>query len=130
MGDGGLHTGAHMKLNEQEQAFLARRSRLLRAWPYAGTILLITLIGFGAFLFWRVPMLANPHAVLSRLEANSISQSTMVVSVVLLPILFVVCVILASSIVLFTFAHLANERKYLQIIQNMTEASSSQEQVE
>jgi hypothetical protein len=130
MGGVGLHTGAHMQLDKQEQAFLARRARLIGAWPYAGGFLLTTLIGFAAFLFWRVPTLANPHAVLSRLETNSIPESTMMISAVLLPIVFLVCVILAASIVLFTFAQLSNERKYLKIIQNMTEAASRQEQVQ
>jgi hypothetical protein len=101
-----------MQMNEQEQAFLTRRARLIRAWPYAGSILLTTVIGFGGFLFWRVPTLANPYAVLSRLETNSIPQSTMMISAVLLPIAFMACVILAASIVLFTFAHLSNEGEF------------------
>jgi hypothetical protein len=114
-----------MSLSEQEQAFLARRAKLLKAWPYADTTLLITLIGFSAHLFWRVPMLANPYAALARIEANSVPASTMMLSAVLLPILFVICMILASAIVLCTFAHLANAREYLRIIQNITKAASS-----
>jgi hypothetical protein len=72
------------------------------------------------YLFWRVPMLSNPFAVLSRLEANSIPESTLAVSAVLLPMLLIVCLILAFAIVLMAFAHFANERRYLRMIRSLT----------
>ena len=109
-----------MDLSEQETRFLAKRTRLVNAWRYVGVVLLISLAGLGGFLFWFAPLLANPFTVLTRLSTDSIPPSTMALSSAMLPIMFLTCMLLALAIVLFAFAAISNERKYLAIVQRLT----------
>jgi hypothetical protein len=114
-----------MYLTEQEVRFLAQRTRLVNAWRYVGVVLLVGLAGFAGWLFWFAPLLANPFTVLTRLENSSIPPSTMALSTAMLPIVFLTCIVLALAIVLFVFAAISNERKYLSIVQRTTGISIS-----
>lgn len=108
-----------MELSNREMRFLANRAKLINAWRYVGTILLVGLIGVSAWLFWFSPLLCNPFAVLSRLNNDAMPVSTMALSAVLLPVMFLTCVVLALAILLLAFAAFANERKYLTVISKM-----------
>jgi len=121
----GRHNGADMDLSEQEARFLENRTRLVNAWRYIGLVLLVSLAGLVGWLFWFVPLPANPFTVLTRLKGDSIPSSTMTLSTALLPIMFLTCAFLALVIVLFVYAAVANERKYLLIVQKMTGTSAS-----
>jgi hypothetical protein len=114
-----------MDLTEQEVRFLAHRTRLVNAWRYVGVVLLASLAGVVGWLFWFVPLLANPFSVLTLLKDASIPSSTMALSTAMLPIVFLICILLALAIVLFVFAAVSNERKYLSIVQRMTGPSQA-----
>lgn len=105
-----------MELSNQEKCFLASRARLVHAWRYVGSGLVVGVIGISVWLFWFRPLLANPFAVLSRLNNDFIPASTMVLSAVMLPVMFLICMLLVLAILLFAFAAFANERKYLAIV--------------
>lgn len=109
-----------MDLTEQERRFLARRTRFLNSWRYVGSALLLVLAAFAGALFWFVPLLANPFAVLARLNGNSIPESSMALSTALLPVVVLICLFLAAAVVLLGFAAFSNERKYLAIIERVT----------
>ncbi len=108
-----------MDLSEQEVRFLANRTRLANAWCYVGVVLLFSVASLAGALFWFVPLLANPFTVLTRLQDDSIPQSTMALSTALLPIVVLTCLFLTMAIVLFIFAAFANERTYLSIVQKV-----------
>ncbi len=66
-------------------------------------------------------MLINPWAVLSRLEADSLPDSTITMMAALLPVVMLTCVVvLAAALVLFSVAF-SNERKHIAIIHRLTE---------
>ena len=109
-----------MELTKEERQFLVRRTRCVNAWRYAGTILLVAMIGLGIWFFLSKPLLANPFVMLARLKNNSIPSSTMTLMTGLLPVVVLTSIFLAITIVLFAFAAFSNERKYLTIIQKMT----------
>jgi len=109
-----------MDLSEQEAQFLANRTKLANAWRYVGVVLLVSLASLAGWLFWYVPLLANPFLVLTRLQDDSIPQSTMALATALLPIMVLTCLFVTMVIVLFIFATFANERKYLSIVQKVT----------
>ena len=106
-----------MQLNDQEQRFLAKRARLVKTWRYVGTILLSMLIGLGMWLFFSKPLLANPFVVLTRLKSDSIPESTMALMAGMLPVVVLMCIFLAVTVVLFAFSVFSNEKKYLTLIQ-------------
>jgi hypothetical protein len=114
-----------MELSNEEMYFLAKRARLVKAWRYVGTVLLVGVIGISAWLFRFRPLLADPFTVLARLNNDSIPASTMALSAALLPIMFLICMVLALAILLFTFAAFANEKKYLSVIRKMAGISAA-----
>ncbi len=114
-----------MRLSGEEQRFLARRARLVRTWRYVGVILLAMLIGLGMWLFFSKPLVANPFVVMARLKNGSIAGSTMALMAGVLPVVVLICIVLAVTAVLFVFAAFSNEQKYLAIIQRQSENASS-----
>jgi hypothetical protein len=105
-----------MQLNDTERRFLAKRTRLVRAWRYVGTVLLLALVGLGAWLFFSRPLLANPWAVMAGLEDGTIADAMLVLMAGMLPVVVLLCLVLAVAMVLFAFAAFLNERRYQQII--------------
>ena len=106
-----------MQLSDEERHFLVKRARLVRAWRYVGSILLAVLLGLAIWLFLTIPLLANPLVVMARLKSDSISESTLTLMAGMLPIVVLMCLVLAVTAVLFVFAAFSNEKKYLKIIQ-------------
>jgi len=116
-----------MQLSNEEQQFLAKRTSFVKTWRYVGALLLVMVIGLGMWLFWSKPLLANPFVVLSRLNSGSVPASTMVLMAGLLPVVVLMCIVLAITIVLFAFAAFSNEKKYLAIIKTKTEVAPAME---
>lgn len=106
-----------MQLSDEEQRFLVKRARLVRTWRYVGAILLLMLIGLGIWLFLTMPLLANPLIVMEQLKSDSIPESMLMLMASMLPIVVLMCLALAVTTVLFTFAAFSNEKKYLKLIQ-------------
>jgi NADH:ubiquinone oxidoreductase subunit H len=69
--------------------------------------------------------MANPFAVLARLQSDSVSQSALTLSAALLPVVVLTCLLLAVAMVLLTFAAFSIERKYLAILRRCREASAA-----
>ncbi|MCP9927777.1 hypothetical protein [Cyanobium sp. CH-040] len=105
-----------MELTEQQQRFLARRAGFLSAWPAVGAGLLALLGALTLWLWFSKPLLANPPAVLARLERGAIDTSTLTLMAGLLPLMTLLCLTLAAAVVIFGFAAAANERRYQRII--------------
>jgi hypothetical protein len=114
-----------MYLSEDEARFVAKRSRLVKAWRPLGVLLLIGVSALAGWLFWSVPLLANPFAVLDRLQADAIPAANMALATVMLPVVFLVCVLLAVAIVLLVFAAMSNERKYLTIVRRLAKEAAA-----
>ena len=90
-----------------------------------GGVLLCLVLGLGVWLFLFKPLLANPFAVLSKLNSDSIPASTLTLMAGLLPVSVLMCLVLAIAIVLFGFAAFANEKKYIAMIQRMIEPAGT-----
>jgi len=110
-----------MRLTEAEKAFPARRAKRVRTWPVVGAVLLFTLAVLGAWLFVTRPLLADPFTVLARLDAGSIPPSMLTLMAGLLPVVVLLCLVLAAAIVLLVYAAMVNERRHLAIIRRLGE---------
>lgn len=106
-----------MEITDEDRRFLAGRARRVRTWPYVGGALLCLAFGLGLWLFVSKPLLANPFVVLSRLESDSIPDSTLTLMAALLPVTVLMCVLLVIAILLFAFSAFALERRYLAMVQ-------------
>jgi len=110
-----------MELTDKERKFVAKRAKLVQAWPLVGLILLCLVLGVGVWLFLFMPLLANPFAVLTKLNSDSVPASTLTVMAGVLPVSVLMCLVLAIAIVLFCFVAFANEKKYIRMIRRMLE---------
>jgi hypothetical protein len=108
-----------MQLSDDEARFLAKRTRFVKTWRGVGVVLLILLSVLTGWLFWFVPLLANPFSVLSRLQEDSVPVSTMALATALLPIVSLFCLLMAFVIVLFVFVVISNEKSYLAIVRRL-----------
>lgn len=108
-----------MQLSDEERRFLVKRARFVRTWRYVGAILLAVLIGLGIWLFLTIPLLANPLVVMAQIQSDSIPESMLTLMAGMLPIVVLMCLALAATTVLFTFAAFSNEKKYLKLIQRI-----------
>lgn len=106
-----------MDLSPQEQRFLDRRRQLLRAWSIAGPLLLVTLIGLCVWLFLAVPLMFNPFEVAARLESGALETVTLQIMALFLPLAMLMLCVLLVIVLLLLFAALANDRKYLALIE-------------
>lgn len=109
-----------MQLSEKEERFLAKRTRLVRVWPYAGSVLLAGLFGVTGMIICFAPVLINPFAVMARLKSNTLPPSTMALWASQLPQLLLLYLVSVWAGVLFVFAAFSNERKYLAIVRRIT----------
>ncbi len=117
-----------MELSNEERHFVAKRAKLVQTWPYAGAILLTILVGLGVWLYLSRPLLANPFFVLSQLNRGAIPESTIALLAGMLPVVVLVCMGLAVTVVLLAFAAFSNEKKYLTIIQREFHETSNAQQ--
>ena len=113
-------------LSPEDSRYLAKRRPLVRAWPIVGGILLCLLGGLLVWMFLRSPMLVNPFSVLARIEAGTLEIPMMNLMAGMLPLVMLICFILAFVLLLVLFTAFSNERRYLKIITQILESGPSQ----
>lgn len=104
-------------LSARQRAFLARRRRLVAAWRWAGPLCLLALAGLLATLWFNSPLLVDPRAAMAELERGPPPAATLATSALLLPVVVLALLLVLFIVVLFVYAALANEKKYLAIIE-------------
>ena len=107
-------------LTNAQQAFLEKRRKVLSLWRYAGAFMLIIIFAFAAYLYVRVPMFINPFEAIERLQADSLPQPTLEIMAALFPLLFGGLLLLLVSLVLIIYAAVANEKRYLAIVDGLS----------
>ena len=109
-----------MSLEEQDGRFLERRATLVHAWPVVGSLMLVAVAAFTAWLHLARPLLGSPFAVMERLRDGSLPATSMVVMAGLLPVVMLMCLGLVVVLILFVFASVRNEKRYLRIVRRLT----------
>ncbi len=110
---------SHLKLSSAEKSFLEKRWKLASAWPWVGTGLLATLLALTTYLWVKAPYLVNPWFVASQLKSGKLSESTITVLAVMLPIVMLGCLVIILSVVLLSFAAFSNERRIIRILHQL-----------
>jgi hypothetical protein len=108
-----------MQLSPRETKFLSRRRQLLRAWRVAGPVLLLLLFVTAIFMFINYPLMFNPFELVDRLESETLDVSTLQFMALLLPVAMLMVFVMLLVVVLLTFAGMANDKKYLTILDRL-----------
>jgi len=99
-----------------DTAFIKRRRRLLKLWPWAGSALLLMLLFLAAWMWIRVPYMINPWLVLEQIEAGTLADSTMLMMAGMLPVVMVAFLGFVAATIVILFTAFSNERRMLGII--------------
>ena len=113
-------------LAENDLAFLQMRRRFLRFWRIAGFSTLVFLSALFFWLLFKVPNLVNPFHVQRQIDSNALTPTALKVMAVLTPLMVSVSFFLAAAIILFGFSAYANERRYLKIIDSLSNGRNPQ----
>jgi uncharacterized BrkB/YihY/UPF0761 family membrane protein len=119
-----------MKLNQQQNSFLEKRRKLVKSWSYVGPLMMLLVLGLAAYVYVKSPLLINPYEVLARLQSGSIEQSTLMTMAVILPIVFITVCFLLIVLIVMLYAAIANEKKYIEILNGSTTDISSKDKAE
>lgn len=109
-----------MKIAVTDKDFVDKRRKLVRLGPVVLGLCLAVILGFGLWAFFFQPLMADPFEVARRIQDDALDSTTVALMAVMLPILMLVCIGLAAAIVGLSWAGLANERRYLHIIDSLT----------
>lgn len=115
-----------ISLSAKDLAFIERRKRLARYWPWTGVTVLLGLLGYVVWLWFSSPLLINPWAVFDALEKNTLAQSTLVVMAAMLPILMLSLVVFMVVIVALLFQVMAREKRLIRLIEKEENPPDSQ----
>ncbi len=107
------------QLQPAQAAFISRRRRLTRAWPFVGGGLLAALALFSGWLYVKNPLLINPLEIVQRLQGGGLDPSTLMTMAGLLPVVFLSSIFLVLLLILFTFAKFRTESKYLALLEEL-----------
>ena len=106
-------------INDEDLAFIEQRRRLVRWWTPVGSATLAGLAAFVAWMFWAHPRLINPLHVVGAIEADGITQGTLELMAVMLPVVVLLICLVLGVMIGFAFAAIGNERRYLRIIDQL-----------
>ncbi len=109
-----------MQMPAIDTAFIARRRKFTRAGPVVLGFCLAVVIAFGFWLYLRQPQLINYVEVARQIDSGSLDQLSVELMAVMLPIAMLMCLVLLAGVVLLAWAGLSNERRYLQIIDELS----------
>ena len=113
-----------MNLTRQEKAFVETRAKFARNWPIVGSTSLALVFALGGWIWLTRPLFINPWAVFSRIEANSLPETTFTLMAAMLPIVVLTCLFVLMVCLALFFAAFSNERKHLAIIHRLTASQS------
>lgn len=117
-------------IDAKDVKFIEKRRKLVRWWNLVGLAMFAGLATFVAWMFSAQPRLVNPLHVVGELEAGTISQSTIEIMAAMLPVVVLGLLIMTGVMISFAFAMIGNERRYLKVIDQLTEQAGTSDSVD
>ncbi len=105
-----------MRLTEDEGRFLRKRKKMVRAWPYAGGVMLVLIIGIMVQMFITQPIMLNPFIVMEQVNEGLIETGTLHMMAMMVPVMFLLCFSLVIIAVILGFSVIQIEKRYIGII--------------
>lgn len=94
---------------------------MIKLWPWVGGSLLAGIFGLIVYFYFRVPLLINPREVIARMGTGTLARSSLETMAVMLPVVFGLVFFLLVVMIVLIFVALANEKKYLRLIEKNEE---------
>ena len=110
-----------MNIDGQFDTFIDKRKKLISAWSIAGPLALLGLAVLFVWLYLQTPLLINPFEVAVQLESGAIDQPTLAMMSLLLPVTISLGFLVMVAMILFIYAMISREKKYLQLIDRLAD---------
>ena len=108
-----------MRLSPADNAFVEKRERRVKHWPWVGSLMLAMVVAYGAWLLVKMPHLVNPWYVIESLELGSLSESAKMVMATMLPVVMSALLVFSLVAVLLWFVAFRNERRLIRLVRKL-----------
>lgn len=103
-------------MTPEQLAYIARRRRQIRYWPWLAALLTLLLLGCYAYLFIENPIYVNPAAFAARLQAHQLGVDQLAVLAALGNLAFIACGLFILLLIVLTTLSLMNEARLIRIL--------------
>jgi len=107
-------------LAPQQIAYVERRRRQIRYWPWMALLLTLVLGGLYAWLQVNVPYFLDPQALVQGVQSGKIDTSKLATLAALGNLAFIGCGLLILVIILFTTVALWNEHRLIRYVDQLS----------
>jgi uncharacterized membrane protein len=109
-----------MLMNSEDEAFLKKREKMIKTWPFVGVAIIIMFLGLAMHFFISVPRMINPIQVFSELNSGTIPETSLVIMTAMVPILNLTIIVMMVVFVLLAWKFFSHEKRYHKIIANLS----------
>lgn len=103
-------------MTAEQLAYIERRRRQIRYWPFMAAGLVIILLACYAFLFIKAPLYVSPSELLEQLRAQKLRHDDLVMLAALGNLAFIGCGFFIFALILLTSLSLWNESRLIRIL--------------
>lgn len=103
-------------LTPEQNAYVERRRRQIRYWPWVALLLTGALVALYAAIWMAMPWFVDPQALLAGLKDGSIDTNELAMLAALGNLAFVGCGLLILVIIVFTSVALWNEHRLIRYL--------------
>lgn len=106
-------------LSSEQIAYVERRRRQIRYWPWVALLLVLLLVGLYVWLWQAMPWFVDPQALVTGLRDGSIDTNELAMLAALGNLAFVGCGLLILVIIIFTSVALWNEHRLIRYLDHV-----------
>jgi uncharacterized membrane protein YjgN (DUF898 family) len=109
-----------MGIAVSDAVFVGKRRKFVRLGPVVFGLCLALVAGLAVWLYFLQPKLINFVEVARQIENGTLDQLSVELMAVMLPIAMLMCLVLLTAVIAFSWVSLSNERRYIRIIDELT----------
>lgn len=103
-------------MTPQQLAYIERRRRQMRYWPFMAVMLTVVLIGCYAFLFIKAPVYVSPFSFVQQLRAHQLGNDQLATLAALGNLAFIACGFFIFALIALTSLSLWNEHRLIRMM--------------
>jgi hypothetical protein len=103
-------------MTPQQLAYIERRRRQMRYWPFMAVMLTVILAGCYAFLFVKAPVYVNPFSFVEQLRGHKIGNDQLATLAALGNLAFIACGFFILALIALTSLSMWNEHRLIQMM--------------
>lgn len=113
-------------MSPEARAFVQRRRRQIRYWPYAATVFAVVLVGFYVWLWFTAPLYINPALLAQQVQTQKLELNQLLILSELGDLAIIACGLLLLLVLALTSLSLWNESQLIHIL-DLQETEAAQE---